>query len=111
MANEYRPRRSALYMPGANEKALAKAKSLPADAVIFDCEDSVAPDMKAVAREAKDRFETAEEFLLALERGASRPVAAPGRQPLAQKNPLLLWKIVAAVSLAVNFVLLLTLLR
>ncbi|MBK7898986.1 MAG: bifunctional protein-serine/threonine kinase/phosphatase [Betaproteobacteria bacterium] len=67
--------------------------------------------LKAVAREAKDRFETAEEFLLALERGASRPVAAPGRQPLAQKNPLLLWKIVAAVSLAVNFVLLLTLLR
>ena len=52
MMNEYRPRRSALYMPGANEKALAKAKSLPADAVIFDCEDSVAPDMKAVAREA-----------------------------------------------------------
>ncbi|MBL8449420.1 MAG: bifunctional protein-serine/threonine kinase/phosphatase [Dechloromonas sp.] len=67
--------------------------------------------LKAVAREAKDRFETAEEFLLALERGASRPVAAPGRQPLAQKNPLLLWKIVAAVSLAVNFVLLLTLMR
>lgn len=67
--------------------------------------------LKAVAREAKDRFETAEEFLLALERGASRPVAPPGRQPLAQKNPLLLWKIVAAVSLAVNFVLLLTLMR
>jgi len=45
------PRRSALYMPGANDKALEKAKSLPTDAVIFDTEDSVAPDMKEVARE------------------------------------------------------------
>jgi len=45
------PRRSALYMPGANDKALEKAKTLPTDAIIFDTEDSVAPDMKAVARE------------------------------------------------------------
>jgi len=66
--------------------------------------------LKAVAREAKDRFETAEEFLLALERGASRPVAAPGRRPLVQRNPLMLWKIVAAASLAVNLILLLKLL-
>ena len=66
--------------------------------------------LKAVAREARDRFETAEEFLLALERGASRPVAAPGRQPLVQRNPLMQWKIVAAASLAVNLVLLLKLL-
>ncbi len=48
---EYRPRRSVLYMPGANDKALEKAKSLPTDAIIFDTEDSVAPDMKTVARE------------------------------------------------------------
>ncbi len=48
---EYRPRRSVLYMPGANDKALEKAKSLLTDAIIFDTEDSVAPDMKAVARE------------------------------------------------------------
>lgn len=67
--------------------------------------------LKAVAREAKDRFETAEEFLLALERGASRPIAAPGRQPLIQRNPLKMWKTVAAVSLAINFVLLVILLR
>ncbi len=67
--------------------------------------------LKAVAREAKDRFETAEEFLLALERGPSRPLAAPGRQPLVQRNPLMLWKIVAAASLAVNFVLLLKMLH
>ncbi len=63
--------------------------------------------LKAVAREAKDRFETAEEFILALERGASRPIAAPARQPLAQRNPLMMWKIVAGVSLALNFILLL----
>jgi citrate lyase subunit beta/citryl-CoA lyase len=51
MTDQYRPRRSALYMPGANDKALEKAKSLTPDAIIFDTEDSVAPDMKAVARE------------------------------------------------------------
>jgi citrate lyase subunit beta/citryl-CoA lyase len=38
-------------MPGANDKALEKAKTLPTDAIIFDTEDSVAPDMKATARE------------------------------------------------------------
>ncbi len=67
--------------------------------------------LKAVAREAKDRFETAEEFLLALERGASRPVSAPGRQPLVQRNPLLLWKLIAAGALALDLVLLVLLLR
>jgi len=38
-------------MPGANDKALEKAKTLPCDAIIFDTEDSVAPDMKAAARD------------------------------------------------------------
>jgi serine/threonine protein phosphatase PrpC len=65
--------------------------------------------LKAVAREAKDRFETAEEFLLALERGASRPVAAPSRLPLAQRNPLQTWRLIAGVSLAINLLLLLIL--
>ncbi len=51
MTDTLRPRRSALYMPGANDKALAKAKSLPTDCIIFDTEDSVAPDMKGAARE------------------------------------------------------------
>jgi citrate lyase subunit beta / citryl-CoA lyase len=46
-----RPRRSALYMPGANARALEKAKTLPCDAVILDLEDAVAPDAKAAARE------------------------------------------------------------
>jgi len=45
-----RPRRSALYMPGANERALEKARTLPADALILDLEDSVAPDAKREAR-------------------------------------------------------------
>ncbi|SED40984.1 citrate lyase subunit beta / citryl-CoA lyase [Streptomyces sp. 2112.3] len=45
-----RPRRSVLYMPGANERALEKAKSLPADALILDLEDAVAPDAKTDAR-------------------------------------------------------------
>jgi citrate lyase subunit beta / citryl-CoA lyase len=46
-----RPRRSVLYMPGANERALEKAKTLPADAVILDLEDAVAPDAKPAARD------------------------------------------------------------
>lgn len=47
-----RPRRSCLYVPGDNARALEKAKSLPADALILDLEDAVAPDAKADAREA-----------------------------------------------------------
>ena len=45
------PRRSVLYMPAANERALEKAKAIPADALIFDLEDAVAPDAKVEARE------------------------------------------------------------
>lgn len=45
-----RPRRSVLYMPAANERALEKAKTIPADALIFDLEDAVAPDSKETAR-------------------------------------------------------------
>jgi citrate lyase subunit beta / citryl-CoA lyase len=46
-----RPRRSCLYMPGANAKALEKAKTLAADVLILDLEDSVAPEAKEAARE------------------------------------------------------------
>ena len=45
-----RPRRSVLYMPGSNAKALAKASTLPADALILDLEDSVAPQNRPRAR-------------------------------------------------------------
>jgi citrate lyase subunit beta/citryl-CoA lyase len=48
--NSLRPRRSALYMPAANERALEKAKSIATDAIIFDLEDAVSPDAKDLAR-------------------------------------------------------------
>ena len=47
---DLRPRRSVLYMPSSNERALDKAKTLPADTIIFDLEDAVAPDAKEAAR-------------------------------------------------------------
>ena len=46
-----RPRRSVLYMPGSNARAIEKARTLPADAVILDGEDSVAPEAKPAARQ------------------------------------------------------------
>ncbi|MEA2779330.1 MAG: citrate lyase subunit beta / citryl-CoA lyase [Rhodospirillaceae bacterium] len=50
MLQKSRPRRSVLYVPGANLRAMEKAKALPADALIFDLEDAVAPDAKRDAR-------------------------------------------------------------
>lgn len=50
MHKPIRPRRSVLYMPGSNARALEKARSIPADALILDLEDAVAPDQKATAR-------------------------------------------------------------
>ena len=50
-AAAYRPRRSVLYMPSSNERALEKAKTLPVDALILDLEDAVSPDAKDAARE------------------------------------------------------------
>lgn len=52
MAAPLRPRRSVLFMPGANARVLEKARELPADGLIFDLEDAVAPDAKPAAREA-----------------------------------------------------------
>ena len=51
MPHVIRPRRSVLYMPGSNPRALEKARTLPADALIFDLEDAVAPDVKETARQ------------------------------------------------------------
>jgi serine/threonine protein phosphatase PrpC len=62
--------------------------------------------LKAVARDPADRFETAEEFLLALERGAARPLAAPIAKPLAARDPASLWRGVAAISIVLNLLLL-----
>ena len=50
MSRPVRPRRSALYMPGANARALEKGRSLPADVLIMDLEDGVLPDAKVEAR-------------------------------------------------------------
>jgi serine/threonine protein phosphatase PrpC len=61
--------------------------------------------LKSVARDHKQRFETAEEFLLALERGASRPIHAPLPTPLLQRDPASLWKIAFAVSVLFNLLL------
>ena len=50
MSRTSRPRRSVLYMPGSNARALEKGRSLPADGLILDLEDAVAPDAKELAR-------------------------------------------------------------
>jgi citrate lyase subunit beta/citryl-CoA lyase len=52
MEDVFRPRRSVLYMPSSNERALDKAKSIPCDGLILDLEDAVAPDAKPSARDA-----------------------------------------------------------
>jgi citrate lyase subunit beta/citryl-CoA lyase len=52
MDTAFRPRRSVLYMPASNARALEKARSIPCDGLILDLEDAVAPDAKAAAREA-----------------------------------------------------------
>jgi len=57
-----RPRRSVLYMPSSNAKALEKAKSIPCDAIIFDLEDAVAPDAKPAAREQAVAAATSGEY-------------------------------------------------
>lgn len=66
--------------------------------------------LKAVAREPASRFETAEEFLLALERGAQRPLRVARRTPLMQRDPTLGLKLLAAASLVLNLLLLFLLL-
>lgn len=61
--------------------------------------------LKAVARDKRLRFETAEEFLLALERGASRPLTMPPASPLIQRDPAAMWKLLLALSVLLNLLL------
>ena len=61
--------------------------------------------LKAVSRDQKQRFETAEELLLALERGASRPLTAPPATPLIQRDPTMLWKLLLGFSVLLNLLL------
>ncbi|MBK7006708.1 MAG: bifunctional protein-serine/threonine kinase/phosphatase [Burkholderiales bacterium] len=60
---------------------------------------------KAVARDKRQRFETAEEMLLALQRGASRPLTAPAATPLLQRDPAAVWKLALLVSMLFNVLL------
>ncbi|MFN3986487.1 MAG: bifunctional protein-serine/threonine kinase/phosphatase [Rhodocyclaceae bacterium] len=62
--------------------------------------------LKACARDPRHRFETAEEFILALERGAHRPLASRRRVPLLERDPGLAWKLLAGGSLLLNLALL-----
>lgn len=62
--------------------------------------------LRAVARDKKERFETAEEMLLALERGETRPVSPPQRTALWHRNPATRWQAVAIVLLVFNLLLL-----
>lgn len=66
--------------------------------------------LKAVARDKRQRFETAEELLLALERGAARPLSAPAATPLLQRDPTVPWKLLLGVSALLNLLLLVWLL-
>jgi serine/threonine protein phosphatase PrpC len=61
--------------------------------------------LRALARDKKQRFETAEEMLLALERGAARPVSAPQPTPLLQRHRMARWQAVALISLIINLLL------
>lgn len=61
--------------------------------------------LRAVARDKKQRFETAEEMLLALERGETRPVSPPQRTPLWHRHPATRWQALAVVLLIVNLLL------
>jgi len=61
--------------------------------------------LKAIARDPADRFETAEEFLLALERGASRPLAPIAPKALAERDPASVWRAVATISIVINLLL------
>jgi len=61
--------------------------------------------LKAVARDKGQRFETAEEFLLALERGASRPLTVPPASALLQRDPTMLWKLLLGFSALFNLLL------
>lgn len=86
------------YQRGAYRRDPAPASRLRPDVPIW-LDHLLA---KAVARDASHRFETAEELLLALERGASRVLAAPPATPLMQRDPAALWKIACVISLLLN---------
>lgn len=58
--------------------------------------------LKAVARDPRLRFETVEEMLLALETGESKHMLSPSRTPLLERDPLLIWQVIAVLSIVAN---------
>jgi serine/threonine protein kinase len=62
--------------------------------------------LKAVVRDPADRFETAEEFLLALERSASLPLPVYPALPASQRNPVALWRLISVAAVTLNLLLL-----
>lgn len=62
--------------------------------------------LKAVARDPKQRFETAEEFLLAMERGAARPLPTAPKSPLLERDPSKVWRAIAISAMVLNLLLL-----
>ena len=62
--------------------------------------------LKAVARDPAERFETAEEFMLALDRGASSPLPTRSRTPIAKRDPAALWRAITVISIVINLLLL-----
>jgi serine/threonine protein kinase len=61
--------------------------------------------LKSVARDPRQRFETAEEMLLALERGASRPLTPARASALMERDPTAVWKMALGLSLLINLLL------
>lgn len=61
--------------------------------------------LKALTSDQKQRFETAEEFLIALERGESKPVLPPQHIPLLKRSPLRVWQSIAVIAIILNFLL------
>ncbi len=62
--------------------------------------------LKAVARDPQNRFETADELLVALDHGAARPISAPRPLPLVERDPATLWRAVALAAIVLNILLL-----
>jgi citrate lyase subunit beta/citryl-CoA lyase len=91
MSAEFRPRRSALYVPAANPRAIDKAAGLAADVVILDLEDSVAPEAKDAARRAAVQAVTARRFapreVVIRINGMATPWAAPDLAAAAAAGP------------------------
>jgi citrate lyase subunit beta/citryl-CoA lyase len=105
-SRQHRPRRSALYLPGSNARAIEKARTLPCDVVILDLEDSVAPEAKIPARalacEAVKLGEFGSRELVVRVNGLDTPWGADDLAAVAEARPdaVLVPKVSSPESLA-----------